>query len=86
VERVHAEAAGALHAEREVELTLALELLPLALVRDHLVEDGLGVVRQQLVRVRDRLELSVDADERRRRNLQVQVGATGLDDALERSF
>jgi hypothetical protein len=86
VEGVHAEAAGAVHAEREVELALALELLALGVVGDHRVEDVVGVVRQQLVRVRDRLQAAVDADQRRRGHLQVQVGPTRLDDALQRSF
>src|SRR3954469_25512352 len=86
MERVYAEAAGSLHAEREVELTLALELVALAVVRDDLAEHVFGVARHELVGLRDRHELVVNANQRGRRHLQVKVGATGFDDALQRSF
>jgi hypothetical protein len=60
------------------------ELLELALVGEHVEEHLLGGVRRKRVLIRNRHELAVPADHRRRGNLQVQVRALRLDDMHQR--
>ena len=62
---------------------LGLELGQLVRVVEHLLQDALGVLRRQALGPDDRLELAVQADERVRGNLEVEVGALGGDQVAE---
>src|SRR5215216_991181 len=72
-ERVDAEPRQALERVREVDLVLGLELGQLVGVVEHLVQDALGVLRGEALGPDDRLELAVQADERVRGNLEMEV-------------
>jgi hypothetical protein len=83
-EGVDAEAAEALDRVREVDLVLGLELGDLLVVAQHLAERPLGVLGIQPLRVRDRLEVAVQADQGIRGHLEMQVGALGGDEVAQR--
>ena len=74
---VDAEAADARHRVREVGFARRDELLG-ALLRHDRERDALGLDRRHR-RVVDALEAAVDADERRRAHLDVDVGRAALD-------
>src|SRR6478735_56415 len=80
-EHVAAEAAGALDAEREVELEGLLEALLLG-VRAHAVDQLLGLGRRHRRQVQP-LQLAVDADLRRRVGGDVQIRSAQFDGRLE---
>ena len=76
--RVDAEAREARHGVREVELAPRLELL-LLLGREDPVDEGARLVRGELLRVREALELPVHPHHRRRADREVEVGGVVLD-------
>src|SRR5262245_48481974 len=84
VVEVAAEPGDATAAEREVELRLLLEPLLLALGEEAIAE-VLRVARRER-RMGDRRQLAVQADHRRARRRQVQVGRAPLDHFTQEGF
>ena len=84
VEGVDAEAPEALDRVREVDLVLGLELGDLLRVDEHLQERVARVLGEQALGAGDRLELTVQTDERVGGDLQVKVGALGRDEIPQR--
>ena len=68
----------------EVDLVLGLELRDLLRVVEHLLQRAARVLGEQALGAGDRLEVAVQADQRIRRHLQVQVGALGRDEIAQR--
>ena len=83
-EGVDAEAREAGDRVGEVGLADALELLEQLRVLDDLAERALGVLGFEGLGALDRAQLAVDADHRRRRNLDVQIRALVVDQVAQR--
>ena len=82
-EGVDAEARQALHGVGEVDLVLGLELGDLGRVVEHPAQDAARCPRAAALGALDRREMAVQADQRRRGDLEVEVGALVGDEVVE---